>query len=268
MKRCLFIPTFNVAASVGSVLRDLAVGPAKKFDKILIIDNCSGDDTIAVCRRVILAHKVLAERTELWRNSENYSLGGSTVIAIEKALSLRMDYLVNLHSDGQASAQDVGRLADKCGFGFPLVLGSRLVSGSENEEYGLLRLWGNRFFARWQKFILGREVSDLGALMALPLSRLEGVDFKSVPSDMGYQPLLLMKLIAANREMEVIEIPIAWGKVEFSNVNPFAYGLRHFWRLLRFNSSSTQSQMPKYTSEFILLSSSTDGFINPPDNAM
>lgn len=236
MKRCLFIPTFNVAPAVGSVLHDLAHGPANKFDKILIIDNCSADDTVSVCREVIGAHAVLSERTDLICNPENYSLGGSTVIAIEKAIALEMDYLVNLHSDGQASVKDVERLADFCTESWPLILGSRLVEGSSNAEYGRLRLLGNLFFAKWQKIILGRQVSDLGALMALPLRRLEGVAFKSVPSDMGYQPLLLMKLISANRAMEVIEIPISWGKVEFSNVNPFAYGARHFWRLLRFRS--------------------------------
>ncbi len=234
MKRCLFVPTFNVASTVGQVLDELAKGPAKKFDKILIIDNASQDNTVAVCHEVIQRHRVLSERTELTQNPRNYSLGGSTVIAIEKALAMEMDYLINLHSDGQASVNDVARLAEACFENNRLILGSRLVEGSENEEYGRIRLLGNRFFAKWQKLILRRDVSDLGALMALPLMRLEGLNFRSIPTDMGYQPLLLMRMIAMNRDMEIVELPISWGKVEFSNVNPFAYGLRHFVRLLRF----------------------------------
>ncbi|MGE4132554.1 MAG: glycosyltransferase [Bdellovibrionales bacterium] len=166
MKLGLFIPTYNVESRVGSVLADLARGPVDRFSKIYVIDNGSGDRSREVVAQTLRDFPTLGQRTELWQNRRNYLLGGSTLLAIEKALGDGLDYLLNLHSDGQAKVADLEGMINRCRVQGPLVLGSRLLRDSKNEEYERVRLWGNLAFSRWQRWITNSSARDLGALMA------------------------------------------------------------------------------------------------------
>jgi hypothetical protein len=50
---------------------------------------------------------------------------------------------------------------------------------------------------------------------------------------MSYQPLLVLyACMRLGREARFAEFPVRWGRVESSNVNPWAYGIRHLRRLV------------------------------------
>jgi glycosyltransferase involved in cell wall biosynthesis len=232
-KHCLFIPTFNVYPKVQSVFEQLSAGPLERFEQIVIVDNGSQDGTREFLLDYIPRGEKWRGRAEVWFNNKNHSLGGSVIIGIRRALQLGHDYLDIFHSDGQALPKDLFELVELCDERRPLVVGSRLTAGSRVADYGRLRRAGNQFFALWQKRILKREVMDLGALMCLPLAFIDAEKFDRLPHDMGYQPLLLMQILAQHPLLPVIEKSIFWGEAENSNVNPWAYGIRHFSRLLK-----------------------------------
>jgi len=244
MKFALFLPMYNVESTITRVVDSIPEQLFTQVSRIICIDNSSADKTLERLTARLEDHPH-RNKFKILKNKKNYSLGGSTILAIREAKEMSCDYLINLHTDGQATGEDLVRLYDQCDLSQQnLVLGSRFVAGSQIHDYNLDRKIGNWFFIYLQQFLLRRNVKDLGALMALPLHRLD-FDFDRIPSDMGYQPLLLIELIRRHRNILIHEVGISWGEVESSSVNPWAYGSRHLVRCLRYAMGRSFVSLPK-----------------------
>lgn len=228
MKVTLFIPCFNVSKSIVKVLDSIPADILEHFSEVLLIDNGSTDGTRALLEGYVARHP---GRFRLFFNEQNYSLGGSTIIAIREALASRSDFLICMHSDGQADPRDLAHF-------FPLslaedfVFGSRMLPGSRTAAYSRLRHWGNLFFARLQQRILRQEIMDIGAFVAMNLHTVARYPYFRIDSGMSYFPSLVL-FLASKQKLRCREFPIYWGEVRESNVNIWAYGLHHLIRLLR-----------------------------------
>jgi dolichol-phosphate mannosyltransferase len=231
MKLGLFIPAYRVQDSVISVLDAIPPELDAMLAHVWIIDNASDDQTAPRIEAWLRERR--DPRYSLWRNESNHSLGGTTILALRMALEAGCDYLLNLHSDGQADPDDVLRIARACTPEPRLVLGSRFVGASRVADYQLSRKLGNWFFVVLQQLLLRRRVHDLGALAALPLGRVAALPFDRLPPDMGYPPMLVLELLLSDRSLPVTEIPIAWGEAVHTNVVLWRYGLSHLARLAR-----------------------------------
>lgn len=231
MKIILFVPCYNVASTVLKVMDQIPAEILKDLYAVFLIDNGSTDGTRDLLSRYVASHP---DKFRLFLNSQNYSLGGSAIIAIREALKLNADFLICMHSDGQADPEDLRKF-------FPLrktedfVFGSRMLAESRTQNYSKIRTWGNIFFAKLQKRILKNNVRDLGAFVGLNLQTVGRYPYQKIPADMGYFPLLVLYL-ATRQKLNCREFPIFWGEVKTSNVNIWAYGLKHLVRLLKIYS--------------------------------
>ena len=109
MKRkiLLFIPVFQCRNQITRVIRKIDPDLQKMIDEVLIIDNCSKDDTLDVAMEAI---KRLDVKANIYVNHQNYSLGGSLKNAFTYAIKNKYDYIVVLHGDDQADPQDLKQL--------------------------------------------------------------------------------------------------------------------------------------------------------------
>ncbi len=230
-KICLMIPTYRVAKYVGSVLNRLPQQAIDRVSHILIVDNASDDDTVAVVQKVIKERNLT--KAQVLSNERNYMLGGSTVIAIDWALKQGCDFLVCMHSDGQADPDDLEKLMFLSTPEIDLVLGSRLLATSRVAKYSLVRLLGNKFFSLLQRWIIGADVRDIGAFISFNLKTISELPWVQIPADMSYQPLLILTAFK-KRKIRYVEVPITWGAVAGDNVNPWRYGLIFLRRLILF----------------------------------
>lgn len=233
MKTLLFIPTYNVESTVYQVLAQIPQDLRTRFDRILVFDNCSQDQTVSEVQRFATNHPDI--KIEIYANEQNYFLGGSTILALKRALALNADWLICMHSDGQAAPEDLThffKAIDQDRYDF--ILGSRLLSESRVQNYSWPRLMMNGLMSRLQFSILRQDVRDLGSFVGFNLHCMQQFPFAQVPHDMGYHPLLLLTMARDfPRALRFYEFPIYWGKVENSNVNVWTYTLRHLFRLLR-----------------------------------
>jgi glycosyltransferase involved in cell wall biosynthesis len=238
MRVALFLPAYNVESSVIGVLEGLSPRLVEAVEKIWIIDNGSSDGTAKKAAAFARAQRGIQSpigiKLEIYRNESNYFLGGSTILALRMAIELGFDYLIVLHSDGQADPRDAERLLAECDEEEkPLVLGSRFLPTSDTARYSLARKAGNWFFIFLQQWLIGRRVYDLGSLAAFPISRIQRIPYDRLPYDMGYQPILISELLRKIPDLPVREIPIHWGEVGHSHVSIWSYGARHLGRMLQ-----------------------------------
>lgn len=230
LKVILFIPCFNVEHSILKVIESLK-SVENKFYKIYFIDNGSTDQT-----RHLLKTELAKKQKANWRlffNENNYTLGGSTILAFRLAIEDGADFLICMHSDGQARTSDLLHF-------FPFsktedfVIGSRLLRRSDVVHYSALRRLANQFFVFLQKMIIKQDVRDLGAFLAFNLKTIAQLPYDRIEANMAYHPSLILYAFSKMKNLRVREFPIYWGKVETTNINVVSYGLSHLLRLFKF----------------------------------
>jgi glycosyltransferase involved in cell wall biosynthesis len=229
-KLCLFIPTFRVAHSVLDVLRGIDTATLRKIHTVLLIDNGSDDGTLPILEQFVREDR--SGKFRLFLNRKNYSLGGSTILAFRIAQTMGCDFVICMHSDGQADPADLEKLIAASQPGVDFVFGSRLLKNSQVEAYSRLRRLGNLFFAQLQRFITGCDLADIGAFISFNLQTVFSLPFDQLAFDMGYQPLLVLTAFHRLPRIHYVELPIRWNRVTTSNVNVWVYGLKHLLRIL------------------------------------
>ena len=87
------VPAYNVGKEVGDVLRQMP--PLVKT--IIVVDDASRDDTLAVAER----YAQLDPRLIIVRHETNRGVGGAVITGFQKALEAGADVIVKIDGDGQ-----------------------------------------------------------------------------------------------------------------------------------------------------------------------
>jgi glycosyltransferase involved in cell wall biosynthesis len=148
-KLLVLIPAFNEEAAIAGVVR--AVGETLPGVPILVVDDCSLDDTLAAAKQA--GAKVLALPHHL-------GLGGAVQAGYKLAYELGYQYVIRVDGDGQHEPADIPRIFEALKkSGCEMVIGSRFIDGPA-EYTSLVRSLGIRFFRLMLRPILGKEVRD------------------------------------------------------------------------------------------------------------
>jgi glycosyltransferase involved in cell wall biosynthesis len=118
MKICVLIPAYNCAHIIAEVITRIALpGPA---DEIIVVDDCSKDDTLTVASRFPRVYAV--------RNPTNLGYGGTSHRLYQLAIERQADYTVTIHGDLGHRPEDVPLVLEPvCRGEHDIVLGSRLL---------------------------------------------------------------------------------------------------------------------------------------------
>lgn len=145
----VIVPCFNEEGAVGDVVR--GVRTCVPGVQVLVIDDCSSDDTISVARAA--GASVLALPHHL-------GLGGCVQAGYKLAHELGFQYVIRVDGDGQHDPRDIPRIFDKLkSSGCEMVIGSRYVS-ENGSRTSPVRSLGIRFFRAVLRPILGKSVHD------------------------------------------------------------------------------------------------------------
>jgi glycosyltransferase involved in cell wall biosynthesis len=158
----VIVPAFNEQGAIAGVVR--SVHHHVPGVRVLVIDDCSIDDTIVVARQA--GAEVLALPHHL-------GLGGCVQAGYKLAYELGFEYVIRVDGDGQHDPRDIPRIFEKLkASGCEMVIGSRFVS-ENGSRTGTARSLGIRFFRLVLRPILGKPVHD-------PTSGFVGVNRKAL----------------------------------------------------------------------------------------
>src|SRR6185369_5746483 len=158
----IIVPAYNEEAAVGDVVR--SIRKHVPGVPVLVLDDCSGDNTVGVAR---------AAGAEVLALPHHLGLGGCVQAGYKLAHELGFEYVIRVDGDGQHDARDIPAILGKLrSSGCEMVIGSRFVmeNGSRSSA---MRSLGIRFFRAVLRPILGKPVHD-------PTSGFVGVNRKAL----------------------------------------------------------------------------------------
>jgi glycosyltransferase involved in cell wall biosynthesis len=162
----VFVPAYRCATQVRRVIRQLDAHAALMavVDGVLIVDNCSPDDTFGALEAEI-ASSLHRDKFVALRNHSNLGLGGSHKIAFRYARKHGFHTVAVLHGDDQAKTTDLLTLIHfaKVNPHLEAVLGSRFLPASQLVRYSTIRTLGNWALNMAYSALTARWISDLGA---------------------------------------------------------------------------------------------------------
>jgi hypothetical protein len=158
----VIVPAFNEQDAIAEVVR--SVHQHVPGIPVVVIDDCSADDTISNARQA--GAEVLALPHHL-------GLGGCVQAGYKLAYELGFKYVIRVDGDGQHDARDIPRIFERLkSSGCEMVIGSRFVA-ENGSRTGVVRSLGIRFFRLVLRPILGKPVHD-------PTSGFVGVNRKAL----------------------------------------------------------------------------------------
>jgi glycosyltransferase involved in cell wall biosynthesis len=216
------MPARNSAKTLENTLREI---PPGYVDEIILADNASRDETVAIAERAGLT---------VIRHAVDRGFGGSIKSLFRAALASGADFIIELHPDNQYDARDIPALLEAIGpHTHAMVIGSRFLP-ARNAVTGGMPWWkfvSNRALTAMNCMLMGVWLSEFHSglrvysapwVRTLPLDRLSD-DFK-----LGFQ--LVAHAVADRRTLG--EIPTACRYFDEASSNPFVGSVIYGWGTL------------------------------------
>ena len=200
MKKLVIIPAFNEEGNLEKTIKDIQTN-APDFDYV-IINDCSTDGTLAMCRRHGFSYLNLPV---------NLGIGGAVQTGYRYAYYHGYDVAVQFDGDGQHSADYLeAMIAAMENTEADMVIGSRFID-REGFQSSKLRRMGIRYFTLLIKVLTGKTITDPTSGMRLINRKLLEKFTEDYPRDYP-EPESVMTVLAEH--YRVTEIPVAMNERE------------------------------------------------------
>lgn len=208
-KVLIAIPAYNCEKQITRVLDEIDEKLASRAEEIAVIDNGSPDGTV----QAVLNYKKTGRLPNLhvYKNVDNYNLGGTHKVAFLKAERQGLTHVVILHGDNQAKSDEANLLLDYAETHpeTQTVLGSRFNKGSKLQGYDLKRIAGNRVLNMIYSIFTLRKCEDLGSgLNVFAIKDMDKNTYLEFADKLTFNFELLLDLI--RRKVRFAYMPITW----------------------------------------------------------
>ncbi len=223
-KVIVVMPAYNAARTLVRTYREI---PADVVDHVILVDDLSRDDTVAVAE--LLNLQVVVHR-------QNLGYGGNQKTCYDTALAEGAEVVVMLHPDYQYDATRIPELiepilADKA----DMMLGSRFLGDPLAGGMPRWKYLANRFLTGLENRVFGLRLSEYhSGYRAYSRELLETIDYHANSDDFVFDQELVSQVVAAGLRIGEIPVPTRYF-TEASSVNfrrSVVYGLATLRTLL------------------------------------
>lgn len=222
------MPAYNAALTVERTVAEI---PRDLVDDIVVTDDASDDDTVAIARRLGL-------RTLVHERNRGY--GGNQKTCYQEALRLGADVIVMLHPDYQYTPKLVAPMVTMITDGpFDVVLGSRILGGGAlSGGMPIYKYVANRVLTSLQNLASGAKLSEYHTgYRAFSREVLESLPLLENSEDFVFDNQILAQVIAAGWRIGEVSCPASYfeeaSSIDFSRSVRYGLGvLAVSWQLL------------------------------------
>lgn len=218
-KVIVVLPAYNAALTLGKTYEEI---DRSIVDDIVLCDDASKDETIAVANRLGIKHII--------QHEHNKGYGGNQKSLYNKAIALGGDIVIMLHPDYQYTPKLIPSMVNIIGEDlYPVVLGSRILGrGARKGGMPLYKYIANRLLTLGQNMLIGYKLSEYHTgYRAFNRQVLEGINFNENSDDFVFDNEMLSQIIYKGFHIGEVTCPTKYFD-EASSINlprSIKYGL-------------------------------------------
>ncbi len=213
------LPAYNAAKTLSKTLAEV---PMDIVDEIILCDDNSSDDTIAVAKSLNIHHII--------SHQVNRGYGGNQKSLYDKAIATNADIVIMLHPDYQYTPKLITAMVSIISEGlYPVVFGSRILGGGALKGgMPLYKYIANRFLTSFQNILLGQKLSEYHTgYRAYSIEVLKAIDYNANSDDFIFDNQVIAQIFEKGFEIAEITCPTKYFE-EASSINlsrSIKYGL-------------------------------------------
>jgi glycosyltransferase involved in cell wall biosynthesis len=228
-KVIVVMPAYNAARTLVRTYREI---PSEVVDHVILVDDLSRDDTVAVAQ--LLDLQVVVHR-------QNLGYGGNQKTCYDTALAEGAEVVVMLHPDYQYDATRIPELiAPILENEADMMLGSRFLGDPLAGGMPRWKYFANRFLTGLENRVFELRLSEYhSGYRAYSRGLLEAIDYHANSDDFVFDQELLSQVVLEGLRIGEIAVPTRYF-TEASSVNfrrSVVYGLSTLRTLLRYRKA-------------------------------
>jgi len=204
------MPAYNAASTLQRTLADI---PDGSVDEILLVDDCSTDDTVTIAQDLGLT---------VIQHEKNTGYGGNQKTCYTSALEKGADFVVMIHPDYQYDSRVIPVAVEIIKLGIcDVMLGSRIRSRAEVLEGGMptYKYLANRFLTITENIVLGQNLGDFhSGFRAYRREVLETIPWHRNSDDFVFDTQFLAQSVHFGFKLGDIPVPVRYFD-EASSIN-------------------------------------------------
>jgi len=204
------MPAYNAASTLERTVSDI---PEGSVDEIVLVDDCSSDNTVEVAKNLGLT---------VIQHERNTGYGGNQKTCYRYALDAGADYVVMIHPDYQYDSRVVPVAIELIRLGIcDVILGSRIRTRAEALEGGmpLYKYIANRALTIIENMALGQNLGDFhSGFRAYRREVLEKIPFEKNSDDFVFDSQFLAQTVQFGFKLSDIPVPVRYFE-EASSIN-------------------------------------------------
>ena len=204
------MPAYNAEKTLERTFNEI---PFDIVDDVIVVDDFSLDNTLAVAQQLGIKHVIVHEK--------NKGYGANQKTCYTKALGLGADIVIMLHPDYQYTPKLMHSMAYLISHElYPVVLGSRILGkGALKGGMPHYKYIANRFLTAAQNFLINAKLSEYHTgYRAYARHVLESINYEENSDDFVFDNEILSQILFAGFEIAEITCPTKYF-AEASSIN-------------------------------------------------
>lgn len=218
-KIVVVLPAYNAALTLKRTYDEI---PFDIVDDVVLVDDCSKDNTVEVAKSIGIKHVISHEK--------NKGYGGNQKTCYDKALSLGADIVVMLHPDYQYTPKLIHSLTYLLAHDlYPAAFGSRILGkGALKGGMPMYKYIFNRCLTLTQNILIGQKLSEYHTgYRVFSKEILEKINYHANSDDFVFDNQMISQIFYAGFSIAEVTCPTKYFP-EASSINfsrSMKYGL-------------------------------------------
>ncbi len=216
-KIVVVLPAYNAALTLKRTYDEI---PFDIVDDVVLVDDCSKDNTVEVAKSVGIKHIISHEK--------NKGYGGNQKTCYDKALSLGADIVVMLHPDYQYTPKLIQSLTYLLAHDlYPAAFGSRILGGGALKGgMPMYKYIFNRCLTLTQNILIGQKLSEYHTgYRVFSKDILEKINYHANSDDFVFDNQMISQIFYAGFSIAEVTCPTKYFP-EASSIN-FSRSLKY-----------------------------------------